>query len=174
MMQMNADKDLGEKEKKENLRASAKSADTPLNPERNAEDKREPQTYSILGACMEVHRVLGHGFLEVVYQEALAAEMTARNIPFQREAPRTVAYKGRALSCSHKADFLCFGQVVVELKALARLSSVEEAQVINYLKASGLGRGLLVNFGAARLQYKRLVFSPQQRRVSADDTDRRR
>ena len=173
MTQINADKNLSEKEKEENLRASAKSADNPLNTQTaqmNADDKRDLQTYSIIGACMEVHRVLGHGFLEVVYQEALAAEMTARNIPFQREAPPTVAYKGRPLSCSYKADFLCFGQVVVELKAIASLSSIEEAQVINCLKASGLGRGLLVNFGTARLQYKRLVFShPLRQSASSAD-----
>ncbi|HET6441869.1 MAG TPA: GxxExxY protein [Phycisphaerae bacterium] len=122
-------------------------------------DAQDPQTYAILGAAMEVHRVLGHGFLEMVYHEALARELAARRIPFGREAPLAIAYKGEALPCSYKADFFCFNEVIEELKAAARLTGADESQIINYLKASGLRRGLLLNFGAPRLQYKRFVFS---------------
>ena len=123
------------------------------------EDKRDPQTYAIIGAAMEVHRRLGHGFLEAVYQEANAVEYSTQNIPFEREVLLVVKYRGAALECRYKADFICFGEVLVELKALDRLSGREEAQVINYLKATGLSRALLINFGAPSLEYKRLVFT---------------
>lgn len=112
---------------------------------------------------MEVHhRQLGHGFLEAVYQEASAVEYAARGIPFEREVILVVKYKGVALNCHYKADFICFGEVLVELKALDRLTSREEAQVINYLKATGLSRAVLLNFGAPSLEYKRLVLTHQQ------------
>ena len=123
------------------------------------DDKRDPQTYAIIGAAMEVHRQLGHGFLEAVYQEANAVEYSTQNIPFEREVLLVVKYRGAALDCRYKADFICFGEVLVELKALDRLSGREEAQVINYLKATGLSRALLINFGAPSLEYRRLVFT---------------
>ncbi|HZE62259.1 MAG TPA: GxxExxY protein [Pyrinomonadaceae bacterium] len=119
----------------------------------------DPRTYSIIGACMEVHRQLGCGFLEPVYQEALAIELTSRNIPFVREVKVPLEYKGRTLESKYCADFICFDSVVVELKALARTSGTEEAQVINYLKATGHKVGLLVNFGARSLEHRRFVLS---------------
>jgi GxxExxY protein len=118
---------------------------------------KDPQTYEVIGAAMEVHHQLGHGFLEAVYQEALAIEMTKRNIPFEREVAVPVEYKGQRLQCSYRADFVCFKEVVVELKAINQLTGADDAQLINELKATGLHRGLLLNFGAPSLEYKRLV-----------------
>ena len=108
---------------------------------------------------MEVHRQLGCGFLEPVYQEALAIEFTNRDIPFLKEEKLPLVYKGQALETSYCADFICFSSVVVELKALARTSGTEEAQVINYLKATGHEVGLLINFGARSLEHRRFVLS---------------
>ena len=108
---------------------------------------------------MEVHRQLGCGFLEPVYQEALAIEFTQREIPFLREEKLALVYKGQPLDTSYCADFICYRSVVVELKALSRMSGTEEAQVINYLKATGLQVGLLVNFGTRSLEHRRFVLS---------------
>ena len=108
---------------------------------------------------MEVHRILGCGFLEPVYQEALALEFRLRRIPFRREVEVPVAYKGETLAVKYKADFICHGEVIVELKALDCLGGKEIAQVINYLKVTGFQRGLLLNFGTRSLEYQRLILS---------------
>ncbi|MBM4275244.1 MAG: GxxExxY protein [Deltaproteobacteria bacterium] len=121
--------------------------------------KKDPRTYNIIGAAMEVHRHLGAGFLEQVYHEALALEFERREVPFKREVELPVFYKGEKLGASYRVDSLCFDSVLVELKALSRLSGVEDSQVINYLKATGHEIGLLLTFGASSLEYRRFVFS---------------
>ena len=133
-------------------------------------ENRDPQTYAIIGSAMEVHRHLGPGFLEVVYQEALMIELGERGILYRREVELPIFYKSRPLLAHYRADFICFSSIVVELKALARLSNVEEAQLINYLKATGLERGLLLNFGASSLEYKRFARSKEKSAKSADNS----
>jgi GxxExxY protein len=125
----------------------------------NVKDTRDPETYELIGACMEVHSELGHGFLEPVYQKALAAELARREILFKREQEFEVLYKGERIGAKYKADFVCFDSVILELKALSAFSSAHESQLINYLKVTGMQRGLLINFGTPKLQYKRLVLS---------------
>ena len=122
-------------------------------------DTKDPQTYAIIGAAMRVHQELGFGFLEAVYQEAFERELQIQKIPYQREVELPVFYRDIKLNTFYKADFICFDTVIVELKALSNISGTEESQVINYLKASGKNRALLINFGAKQLQYKRLVFN---------------
>ena len=124
-----------------------------------AVDKRDPETYAIIGAAMEVHRELRNGFLEAVYQDALAVEFSMRGIAFEREKLLEVHYKGGMLPSFYKADFVCFGTVLVECKALQAIGGVEDAQVLNYLRITGLERAVLLNFGTRSLQYKRLVFT---------------
>jgi len=120
--------------------------------------ERDPRTYAIIGAAIEVHKQLGCGFLESVYQEALAIELGLRQIPFRREVKLPVTYKGQRLLTGFCADFICFDSLVVELKAIANMSGTEEAQLINYLKATRYKVGLLVNFGSRSLQHRRIVF----------------
>ena len=141
-----------------NLRESAQSAD------------RDPQTYAIIGAAMAVHRELGCGFLEAVYQAALEKEFQHREIPYEREKRIPVRYRGEIIA-EYQADFVCYGQVIVELNALQKLSGNEEAQIINYLKATGLQRGLLDNFGTRSLEQRRFVFNLRESAQSADRND---
>lgn len=118
---------------------------------------RDPQTYAIIGAAMEVHRELGRGFLEAVYQEAFSIELYRRGIPFDREVDLSIRYKSQVLITKYRADFVVFGDVVVELKTQAALTGIDSGQVLNYLKTSGIRRGLLLNFGTNSLETKRLI-----------------
>ncbi len=116
------------------------------------------EVYAIMGAAFDVHNELGAGFLEAVYQEAMETELSARGIPFVSQHPIGIKYKEQTLESRYYADLLCYGSIIVELKALSRLSSIEDAQVLNYLKATGIRLGLLVNFGKhPKLEWKRLV-----------------
>ncbi len=124
--------------------------------------ERDPRTFALIGAAMEVHRTLGPGFLEAVYQEAFTKELSRQGISFRAEVELPVFYKGDRLSTAYRADFVCFESVIVELKAVKQLTTMEEAQVFNYLKATGFRIGMLFNFGARSLQHKRFVFSPKE------------
>ena len=104
---------------------------------------------------MRVHRELGCGFLEKVYQEALEREFITEKIPFQREVNLKIYYRGEPLQQEYIADFVCYGKIIVELKAISKLSDVEKAQVINYLKATGYELGILANFGETSLKTER-------------------
>src|SRR5687768_3332223 len=108
---------------------------------------------------MAVHRELGCGFLEPIYQEAPALEFTERDIPFVRELQLSLAYKGKPLKTRYSPDFICYESVVVELKALNRVGGIEQAQVINYLKATGHEIGLLINFGQKSLEHRRFILT---------------
>jgi len=106
---------------------------------------------------MEVHKKLGHGFLEPVYQEALEYEFTLQGLPFLAQCPITITYKDKVLEKQYVADFLVFERIILEIKAVTTLDSTHMAQVLNYLKATGFPLGLLVNFGAKSLEWKRIV-----------------
>ncbi|MGE5173866.1 MAG: GxxExxY protein [Betaproteobacteria bacterium] len=121
--------------------------------------EKVPRTYALIGAAMEVHRQLGCEFLEGVYQEALAIELTAEEVPYRREVELPIFYKRQRLNTSYRADFICYDSVIVEIKALSKLGKVEEAQIINYLKATGCRVGVLLNFGSSSLEYRRFAFN---------------
>lgn len=114
------------------------------------------ESYEIIGCMMTVHSELGCGFLEKVYQEALECEFTAKGIPFKREVNLKIYYKGTPLQQDYIADFVCYDKIIVELKAISKISDIEKAQVINYLKATGYELGILANFGETSLKTERL------------------
>ena len=120
------------------------------------EDKK---TYSIIGAAMEVHKELGCGFLETVYQEALARKFEMQGIPNKQQHVIKILFKGKPMEKKYQPDFVCDNEIIVEIKALSRLTGNEAAQGINYLKATQLTIGLLINFGTKSLEYKRLIYS---------------
>jgi GxxExxY protein len=123
-----------------------------------AEILYKEESYEILGACFEVYRNMGCGFLEAVYQECLELEFTERGIPFVPRRKLQIAYKGRVLEQAYEADFICYEKIIVELKALSHLAGEHSAQVWNYLKATGLRLGLLINFGHhPLLEHDRIV-----------------
>lgn len=116
------------------------------------------EVYAIIGAAIEVHRELGPGFLEAIYQEALERELALRKISFRPQQELVIRYKGQPLDKKHLCDLVCFDKVLVELKALDRLTGREEAQVLNYLKAADLPVGILINFGShGKLEWLRRV-----------------
>jgi GxxExxY protein len=134
--------------------------------------EKDPQSHVIIGAAMEVHRELGRGFLELVYQTALSLEFQDRRIPFKAEVALPVRYKGKLLTCGYRADFVCFEDFLVEIKAIAKLTTADDAQLLNELKATGYQRGLLLNFGSRSLEVKRLVRTlPNSLRPSAKSAD---
>ncbi|HEX2971748.1 MAG TPA: GxxExxY protein [Tepidisphaeraceae bacterium] len=116
------------------------------------------ETYAVVGAAMEVYNTLGPGFLEAVYQEAIELELTDRGIPFESQKPITIGYKNHLLQKQYIADLVCYGALLAELKAIEILTTREESQLINYMKATGLRVGLLLNFGHPKnLDWKRMV-----------------
>ena len=112
-------------------------------------------TDKILRACYNVHNGLGCGFFEKVYQEALAIELTEMGIPFEREKHLPIIYHGKVLDCDYIADFVVDGKIILELKAVTEMNTLFEAQLINYMKATHIKVGYLINFGQERLYYKR-------------------
>ncbi len=116
------------------------------------------EVFEIIGAAIEVHKELGNGFLEPVYQESLQIELGFRQIPFIAQSRLHLFYKGIELKKEYIPDFVCYDKIIVEIKALDRLTNIEIAQLINYLKATELKLGLLINFGSrGKLEWKRFV-----------------
>jgi GxxExxY protein len=116
------------------------------------------ESYAILGACFEVYNNRGCGFLEAVYQECLQIELRHRGIPFEAQVPIPMTYRGELLSTFYRADLICFGKILVEIKAVSKLCDEHRAQALNYLSATGLELALLINFGChPRVDYERLA-----------------
>jgi len=115
------------------------------------------ESYKIIGACFAVHSKLGCGFLEKVYHEALAKELTGRKIPFKNETQLLIKYDDTILEKKYYADFVCYDKIILEIKACDSLNDLHYAQVLNYLSATNFKLGILINFGTKSLTYKRLV-----------------
>ena len=127
--------------------------------------ENEELTGKIINACMGVHNELGNGFLEPVYQEALEEEFKIQGIPYVREKLLPVMYKGKQLKKEYYADFVCYDDIIVELKAVSVLSKPHKAQVLNYLNAANKEIGLLINFGETKLKWERITkFKTQENR----------
>ena len=126
-----------------------------------APSSQDPRTFAIIGAAYEVHRTLGTGLLEIFYKDALEIEFVERKIPFEREVTCNVEYKGRPLGRDHRADFVCFDGVVLEIKARSVTGPADHAQIINYLASMKKRHGLLLNFGTAKLEHKRFIWEPR-------------
>lgn len=120
------------------------------------------EVYRIAGAAMTVSNELGSGFLEAVYQEALAMEFGDCDIPFEAQKKITISYKDRILKREYIADFFCYGKIIVEIKAIKKITGIEEAQLLNYLKATKLPLGLIINFGSPKLEWKRYANTKQE------------
>jgi GxxExxY protein len=132
----------------------------------------EDLTKKIINACMEVHKELGCGFLEPVYQDALSYEFSLQNIPFEREKKIEVFYKKHNLGREYFADLICYNKIIVELKSVTRLVNAHKAQALNYLNATKLKVGLLVNFGEASLKWERIYrFDENELSKSANIVD---
>jgi GxxExxY protein len=117
------------------------------------------ESYKIVGACFDVYNELGCGFLEAVYQESLAIEFAVHGVPHVAQQPLQLRYKGQALNSVYVPDFICFDSVIVEIKSVKELANEHRAQVHNYLRATGMKLGLLVNFGQhPKLQYERIIY----------------
>ena len=118
------------------------------------------ESYNIVGAAFEVYNTLGYGFLEAVYQECLELEFQKRNIPYERETEWNIYYNGHKLKQKYKADFVCYGKIIIELKAVSSITEAHQAQVFNYLRATKMNLGILLNFGCCDgLEKKRLLLS---------------
>lgn len=128
----------------------------------------DPRSYAVIGAAMEVHSVMGPGFLEAVYQEAMEIELTSRRIPYEAEPKVRLQFKGQFLKKHYRPDFLCYSDLVVEIKAQKTLMTEDQAQIINALKCTGCTTGLLINFGEPSLVFRRFVNS-----ASGDNTGTR-
>lgn len=116
------------------------------------------ESYKIIGACFEVYKEKGNGFVEPVYQECSEMEFELQGIPFSAQATLRLSYKGRELKQNYIPDFMCYEKIIVELKAVTQLTDEHRAQVLNYLKATGYRLGLLVNFGHyPKLEYERII-----------------
>jgi GxxExxY protein len=115
------------------------------------------ETYRIVGSAMSVSNTLGCGFLEAVYQEAMEIELKESRVPFEAQKRIHIQYKDRILQKEYVADFLCYECIIVEIKAIKKITEIEEAQLLNYLNATKLPLGLIVNFGAPKLEWKRYV-----------------
>ncbi|OQY34821.1 MAG: NADH:ubiquinone oxidoreductase [Anaerolineaceae bacterium 4572_5.1] len=124
------------------------------------------EVYAIIGAAMEVYNALGSGFLEGVYQEALEIESIQRAIPVKAQQEIVILYKGRRLKKFYIADFVAYGKIIIEIKAISKLGKNEEAQLINYLKATGMEIGVLINFGSSPdLEWKRMMLTKKSHSI---------